>query len=90
MPDWKTLPLTLYYYGTCPYRWWWMRRAAAEHRVPVVVLFYHRIADDRANSWTTSNRTFARQIDWLANTSRSSRWPRPSGGSNAATTPGPA
>jgi peptidoglycan/xylan/chitin deacetylase (PgdA/CDA1 family) len=30
-----------------------------------MVLFYHRIADDGANIWTTSNRTFARQIDWL-------------------------
>jgi peptidoglycan/xylan/chitin deacetylase (PgdA/CDA1 family) len=66
MPDWKSFPLALYYHGTRPYRWWWMRRAAARHRVPVVVLFYHRIADDRANRWTTSHRTFARQIDWLA------------------------
>ncbi len=65
MPDWKSLPLALYYHGTCPYRWWWMRRAAAEHGVPVVVLFYHRIADDGANRWTTSQRTFARQIAWL-------------------------
>lgn len=66
MPDWKSLPLTLYYHGTRPYRWWWMRRAVAEHRAPVVVVFYHRIADDRANRWTTSHRTFTRQIDWLA------------------------
>ncbi|OHB83734.1 MAG: xylanase, partial [Planctomycetes bacterium RBG_16_64_12] len=66
MLDSKSLLLPLYYYGTYPYRWWQNRKAAAEHRTPVVVLFYHRIADDRANAWTTSNRSFARQIGWLA------------------------
>jgi peptidoglycan/xylan/chitin deacetylase (PgdA/CDA1 family) len=34
--------------------------------LPVAVLFYHRIADDRATPWTTSNRSFQRQIQWLA------------------------
>ena len=34
--------------------------------MPVVVLFYHRVADDGANPWTVSNRRFARQIGWLA------------------------
>jgi peptidoglycan/xylan/chitin deacetylase (PgdA/CDA1 family) len=66
MPLWKSLLLSLYYHGSCPYRWWSHRRAASEGRVPVVVLFYHRIADDRANAWTVSNRRFARQIRWLA------------------------
>jgi peptidoglycan/xylan/chitin deacetylase (PgdA/CDA1 family) len=65
MIDCKSLLLGLYYYGSRPYRWWSGRRAAAGDRAPVVVLFYHRIADDRANPWTTSNRTFARQIRWL-------------------------
>ena len=62
----RSLLLHLYYYGSYPYRWWSNVSAAAEHRLPVVVLFYHRIADDRANSWTTSNRSFARQVRWLA------------------------
>jgi len=62
----KSLLLHLYYYGSYPYRWWSNLAAAAEHRLPVVVLFYHRIADDRANAWTTSNRSFARQVAWLA------------------------
>jgi peptidoglycan/xylan/chitin deacetylase (PgdA/CDA1 family) len=66
MPPGKLLLLELYYRATCPYRWWWHRRAAAADREPVIVLFYHRIADDRASAWTTSNRTFARQIEWLA------------------------
>ena len=66
MPVWKSFLLHLYFYGSCPYRWWSNLRAASEHRAPVLVLFYHRIADDRANPWTVSNRRFARQIRWLA------------------------
>ena len=66
MLDAKSLLLELYYRASWPYRWWWHRRAAARRREPVVVLFCHRIADDRANPWTASNRTFARQIEWLA------------------------
>ncbi|MCX7669270.1 MAG: polysaccharide deacetylase family protein, partial [Anaerolineae bacterium] len=38
----------------------------AAHRAAVVVLTYHRVADDRATPWTMSNRMFARQIEWLA------------------------
>jgi peptidoglycan/xylan/chitin deacetylase (PgdA/CDA1 family) len=37
----------------------------AEDRLPVVVLFYHRVADNRSNGWTISNRMFARQVRWL-------------------------
>lgn len=65
MAPWKSLLLHLYYYGSSPYRWWANACAAAEHRTPVVVLFYHRIADDRANSCTTSNRAFRRHMLWL-------------------------
>lgn len=65
MTPWKSLLLHLYYYGTYPYRWWANTCAAAERRMPVVVLFYHRIADDRANTCTTSNRAFRRQMLWL-------------------------
>ncbi len=66
MPFWKSLLLHLYYYGDYPRRWWLRRRAAEARLAPVVVLFYHRVADDRAGSWTTSNANFARQIRWLA------------------------
>ena len=65
MPLWKQLLLNVYYHASYPVRWWNHRCALAEDRVPVLVLFYHRVADDRANSWTMSNRMFARQIRWL-------------------------
>lgn len=61
----KTTARSLYYAATLPYRWWARRSAEAAHRAAVVVLAYHRIADDHATPWTMSNRMFARQIDWL-------------------------
>lgn len=66
MHSWKSIPRSCYYMATLPYRWWARRLAEAEHRALVVVLAYHRIADDRATPWTMANRMFARQIDWLA------------------------
>ena len=66
MHHWKLLLRPCYYAATLPYRWWIRRVFEAQHRAPVIVLVYHRIADDRASSWTMSNRMFARQIDWLA------------------------
>ncbi|MCE5268510.1 MAG: polysaccharide deacetylase family protein [Planctomycetaceae bacterium] len=66
MPLWKQLLLSLYYHGTLPARWWTCRRLASRDRLPTVVLFWHRVADDRATPWTISNQTFARQVRWLA------------------------
>lgn len=34
-------------------------------QVPVGILFYHRVADQRPNAWTLSRSDFARQLDWL-------------------------
>jgi peptidoglycan/xylan/chitin deacetylase (PgdA/CDA1 family) len=65
MNVWKSSLLHVYYYGSLPYRWWANRRAAAKHRAPVLVYFYHRVADGRASPWTVSNRTFVRQVAWL-------------------------
>jgi peptidoglycan/xylan/chitin deacetylase (PgdA/CDA1 family) len=62
----RLFALSLYYHGTTPYRWWRNRRDAGAGRAPVIVLFYHRVADDRETEWTCTNRTFARQMRWLA------------------------
>lgn len=65
MPLWKALAASLYYYLTLPYRRRWLRRAAARGHAPAVVLYYHRVADDRATPWTLSTRMFLRQVEWL-------------------------
>lgn len=65
MPLWKRLLLNVYYHGSLPVRWMQRRAYVLTGRMPVVVLFYHRVADDLADGWTVSNRTFYRQILWL-------------------------
>jgi len=61
----RPLLLQLYYSAQYPYRHWRNARWAAAGRAPVMVLCYHRVADDRATPWTQSNRSFARQMTWL-------------------------
>jgi peptidoglycan/xylan/chitin deacetylase (PgdA/CDA1 family) len=39
--------------------------ASRAGRTPAMILMYHRVADDLATPWTTSNRIFERQIRWL-------------------------
>ncbi len=65
MPLWKRLLLNLYYHGSLPLRWMQRRAYVLAGRMPVVVLFYHRIADEFADGWTVSNEQFAEQMHWL-------------------------
>ena len=65
MPLWKQLLLSLYYHATYPVRVWDYWREVSRDHLPVIVLYYHRIADDRANRWTISNAMFLRQMRWL-------------------------
>jgi peptidoglycan/xylan/chitin deacetylase (PgdA/CDA1 family) len=55
----------LYYYATYSGRAWYQRRLAAAGRAPIAVLAFHRIADDRANRWTTNTRDFVGVVRWL-------------------------
>jgi peptidoglycan/xylan/chitin deacetylase (PgdA/CDA1 family) len=57
--------LSGYYAATLPYRSWANARRLQAGTAPLMVLFYHRIADDRASPWTHSNRLFRKQIAWL-------------------------
>ncbi len=65
MNSFKQSLFSLYYHGTLPYRLWANARACSAGRAPVMVLFYHRIADDAASPWTCSNSLFAQQMRWL-------------------------
>jgi peptidoglycan/xylan/chitin deacetylase (PgdA/CDA1 family) len=62
----KAMLLAAYYGGTLPVRAARARALARADRMPVVVLAWHRIADDAATSWTCSFAHFERQIAWLA------------------------
>ncbi|MBN1854587.1 MAG: polysaccharide deacetylase family protein [Pirellulales bacterium] len=61
----KSTLLNLYYAGTLYAR----KRAMAGHiqsgRMPIIVLFYHRVANKYPNNWTINTRTFAAQMAWL-------------------------
>ena len=65
MPLWKRILLGMYYETTRPYRGLCNRKLFAAGRAPIVGLYYHRVADDAANPWTTSNAEFRRHIAWL-------------------------
>lgn len=65
MPVWKRFLLHGYYYGCYPHRWWRNRALRAAGKLPVIVLIYHRICDDRANDWTTHPKVFVNDIRWL-------------------------
>ena len=54
-----------YYHGSLPLRWRRNAASAKAGRAPVMVLFYHRIADRDLNDWSMPFSTFARQLRWL-------------------------
>ena len=60
----KKLLLRTYRAATQPYRWFQRELARRAGRIPVSLLYYHRVADD-PNPWTISRRGFEQQIDWL-------------------------
>ena len=66
MQKWKEYALGLYYWASLPRR----RRAAAQRAAfqtePLIVLYYHRVADEFPNDWTIGTATFEEQLDWLA------------------------
>ena len=65
MEAWRRCLSKLYRQSSNPYRRWRNRRMAAAGRAQISVLVFHRIADDRANNWTTPTRTFIEAVRWL-------------------------
>ncbi len=61
----KRLLIEPYYWGTLPYRRWRAWRTAEAGRAPVMIVYYHRVADDGANSWTVPFSLFRRHIRWM-------------------------
>ncbi len=50
---------------THPLRWWQARHWQSLEQSPIVVLFYHRVADHDVTDWTMTRADFRAQIDWL-------------------------
>lgn len=67
MPSWKTKLIQAYRLCSLPYRQFRWINMARRGAVPVIVLFYHRIADDHPNKWSMSRADFTKQIDWFQN-----------------------
>ncbi len=66
IPDVCKAPMIdLYYLATLPQRRQAVTRLENNHQVPVMVLFYHRVADSQPNGWTISSEMFRRQIEWV-------------------------
>lgn len=61
----KEQALWLYRQLTAPSRRRLLAELRDDGRVPIGILFYHRIADQHPNTWTLSCADFARQLDWL-------------------------
>ena len=57
--------LNLYYLATLPQRRQSAAQLESDHKVPVMALFYHRVADAQPNAWTISTERFRRQISWV-------------------------
>lgn len=64
-PDYKTWLMPAYERATVPWRRWRLRCLSSKMQAPIVIFFYHRIADDTRVPWTMSNEQFRRQIEWL-------------------------
>lgn len=59
----KTAILEAFRYLTLPFRV--ASRMRLSDRMPVVVLYYHRVADTDPVPWSLTNDQFRRHIDWL-------------------------
>ena len=57
--------LDAYRRATMPLRTRANAQRSAAAIAPILVLFYHRVADDGATPWTCTNKLFERQIRWL-------------------------
>ena len=65
MKNWNSKLIDAYRIATTPFRMLQLRRMQRTGTVPILSLFYHRIADHPLNDWTMSCAEFERQINWL-------------------------
>ncbi|MGB7346507.1 MAG: polysaccharide deacetylase family protein [Pirellulaceae bacterium] len=61
----KTAAFGIYRRATLPYRWWAANLARQNRQTPLMMLYYHRVADRDPVAWSMTNAQFRKQIDWL-------------------------
>ena len=61
----KIAALECFRQATLPYRWWKHRAAQRSNGMPLMCLYYHRVADVHPVPWSLSNAQFQSHIDWL-------------------------
>ncbi len=61
----KPLLIDAYRWATWPYRRMALGRLRRAGKVPIAILYYHRVADQNPNPWTISQRAFQHQLNWL-------------------------
>lgn len=54
-----------YYRCALPYRRWKLAQLERAGNAPVMIVFYHRVADTHPNPWTLSRNDFQTQIHWM-------------------------
>lgn len=57
--------INAYNWTVSPIRSAFVRQLKSQGKLPVSILFYHRVADTHPNDWTISTAGFQQQIDWL-------------------------
>lgn len=65
-PRLTTVALDVHHRLTMPFRVCYRRWLIARGRVPVIVFYYHRVADREHTAWSLTNRQFACQMRWLS------------------------
>lgn len=63
--SWKTVALDVHRRLTTPWRAWMRHWLLGQRRMPIILLFYHRVADREPVPWSLTNRQFAAHVDWL-------------------------
>ncbi len=66
MNNWNSKLIDAYRVATWPYRKMHFAHMRRTGTVPILTVFYHRVADEGLNPWTISQADFQRQIEWFA------------------------
>ena len=65
MSGWKSNFIDAYRWASWPYRQLRLKQLKHARKVPVAILFYHRVDNTSPNPWTISESDFQKQIDWF-------------------------